>query len=162
MVCFLWWDNCVWGAVSLTCDMFLSLRAALMLAFGVTWPEEHPEWSHEEPRGTAGTDLGGSPLSDGWKGMEEGAGLFFSPHPFQHPFSWQNYHPLFLLAALLQVVCLRKTKQDKTKKHIFFGQAVLTGIWPLNSNHSLITFLPAIQNLPGLLVHFGIGRDVSH
>ena len=38
----------------------------------------------------------------------------------------------------------------------FFGQVVLTWVWPLNSNCSLIAFLPTVQNLPRLLVYFGI------
>lgn len=78
--------------------------------------------------------------------------------PLQHRFSWQNYHPLFLLAALLQAVCV--------KNHHFcvcvcVCQAVLTGSWSLNSNCSLIASLPTIQNLPSLLVYFGISRDVN-
>lgn len=80
---------------------------------------------------------------------------FFSPvPPLQHRFSWQNYHPLFLLAALLQAVCVKN-------HHFFFCQAVLTGSWSLNSNCSLIASLPTIQNLPSLLVYFGISRDVN-
>lgn len=83
-----------------------------------------------------------------------GAEWFFSPlPPLQHHFSWQNYHPLFLLAALLQAVCV--------KNYHFFCQAVLTGIWSLNSNCSLIAFLSTIQNLPGLFVYFGISRDIN-
>lgn len=46
-------------------------------------------------------------------------------------------------------------------KTTIFCQTVLTGIWSLNSNCSLIAFLPATQNLPGLLVHFGISKDVN-
>lgn len=44
---------------------------------------------------------------------KEYRGESFSPLPvLQHHFSWQNYHPLFLLAALLQAVCV--------KNHHFF------------------------------------------
>lgn len=60
-----------------------------------------------------------------------------------HWFCWQHYCKL----------CMLKTT--------IFCQAVLTIIWFLNSNCSLIAFLPTIQNLPGLLVYFGISTDVS-
>ena len=34
----------------------------------------------------------------------------------------------------------------------FFGQVVLTWVWSLNSNCSLIAFLPTVQNLPHLIL----------
>ena len=92
----------------------------------------------------SGSLLEGSP----W----EGAGCILWPPPLLQPhLSWQTHHPPFLLATLLPDVCVWKTT-------IFFGQAVLTGVWSLNSNWSLIAFFPTNQNLPSLPLYFGLSR----
>lgn len=133
---------------SVTC--FEGLLAAVTFASGVTCSNSlvKNQGALQNRTGMWSCEL----LLEG--GPWEGAEWFFSPlPPWQHHFSWWNYHPLFLLAALLQAVCV--------KNHHFFCQAVLTGIWSLNSNCSLIAFLSTIHNLPGLLVYFGRSRDVS-
>lgn len=40
-------------------------------------------------------------------GEEAGIVCISSPLPIAAPFTWQNHHPLFLLAALLQAVCAK-------------------------------------------------------
>lgn len=76
-----------------------------------------------------------------------------APFPITAPFSWQSRHPLFLLAALLQAVY--------AKNHHFFVKLFWQGFLSLNSNSSLIAFLPIIQNFLVLLIYHGISKAMS-
>lgn len=72
--------------------------------------------------------------------------------PLQNPFNWQLPPAVSVGSTTASCVCVKTT---------IFCQTVLTGIWSLNSNCSLIAFLPTNQNLPRLPLHFGIYKDVN-
>lgn len=143
-------ETTVWGKHFhlrwvLGCCAVLTLRL-----FAQTSPPNgfRKRWEPGENRASCGGARGP------WRGSREIV-CGSAPFPITAPFSWQSHHPLFLLASLLQAVY--------AKNHHFFVKLFWQGFFfsSLNSNSSLIAFLPTTRNFLGLLQCHGVSKAMS-